>query len=329
VLRPAFGSADTTNMLALVLPTFVSNMPSVEIAPGVEMPLAGFGTWQYNSTVAEAAVTAFLNLGGTHIDTALGYGNQDGVGRAIAKRTSGGLQRTDLFLVSKIPGGLNETAATASLELSLSQLFPAGDKKAYVDLMLVHFPATWSGTGGKAMRQAQWRAMEAFAKAGKARAIGVSHYCKRHLDDVLEMATIKPAVNQVQYHVGMGSAGPNATDDLEYMRSQGVTYEGFSPLCGPCAGPDHLELISGKLVSSIGAKYGKSGAQVALKWQVQQGIPVIPKSANPAHIAENLDLFSWSLSKEEMHALTAASKPAVAGDAGPGGIPVSGDCSVA
>ena len=194
--------------------------------------------------------------------------------------------------------------------------------------MLVHFPASWSGVGGKAMRQAQWRAMEAFAKAGKARSIGISHYCRKHLDDVLEIASIAPAVNQVQYHVGMGTAGPNATDDKEYMLKRGVTYESFSPLCGPCDGADRTELISGKLVTSIGAKYGKTGAQVALKWQVQQGIPVIPKSSNPTHIAQNLDLFSWTLSDEDMAALTAAKSPPVAGATGPAGEPTSGDCDI-
>jgi len=314
-------------MLSLVAvagaPRAPRNMPAVEIAPGVEMPLAGIGTWQYNASTAEKAVTAFLNLGGTHIDTAIGYNNQEGVGRAIAARTAAGTKRTDLFVVSKIPGGFNESAATAALEQSVSQLFP-GNKSAYVDLMLVHFPATWGGEGGKAARQAEWRAMEAFVRAGKAKAIGISHYCRTHLDDVLEIATIRPAVNQVQYHVGMGTAGPNATDDIAYMRSHGVTYESFSPLCGPCDGSDHLELITGHLVTSIGAKYGKTGPQVALKWQVQQGIPVIPKSSNPKHIAENLDLFSWTLADNDMAALTAATKPAVAGGGG-----VSGDCSVA
>ena len=86
----------------------------------------------------------------------------------------------------------------------------------------------------------------------------------------------------------MGKALPDATDYKEYMQSQGVTYEGFSPLCGPCDGDDHMELLTGELVTSIGKKYNKTGAQVALKWQTQQGIPVIPKSANPTHIAQNL-----------------------------------------
>lgn len=100
------------------------------------------------------------------------------------------------------------------------------------------------------------------------------------------MTSVRIAVQQVQFHVGMGTAGPNATDDLDYMRAKGVTYQSFSPLCGPCDGADKMELITGKLVTSIGAKYGKTGAQVALRWQTQQGIPVIPKSDNPKHIAQ-------------------------------------------
>ena len=304
-------------------------VPTITIAPGVEMPLAGLGTWQYNSTVAKAAVLSALKLGYTHIDTALGYDNQDGVGEAIA---ASGVARDALFVTSKIPGGLAYHAAGGALTTALDQLFP-GDDGAYVDLMLVHFPASWDQkAAGKALRQDQWRALEAFHKGGKARAIGVSHYCKRHIDDILEVATVTPAINQVQFHVGMGAASPgggaNATDDREYDGTVGVTYQSFSPLCGPCEGSDHMELITGDLVTKIGKAHGKSGAQVALKWQVQQNIPVIPKSANPDHQRENLDLFGWTLSDDEMRQLSAATKPQVAGDAGPGGLAVSGDCSV-
>jgi len=303
-------------------------VPSVTIAPGVEMPLVGLGTWLYNSTVARAATLSALGMGYTHIDTAFGYNNQIGVGEALK---ASGLSRQQLFIVSKIPGGLTEQEAAQQLDQSLEQLFPssgAAEGPRYVDLMLVHFPASWGGEGGKALRQAGWRAMEAFAKAGKAKAIGISHFCRRHLDDILEIATIKPAVNQVQFHVGMGNTIANATDDRAYMKKAGVTYESFSPLCGPCAGTDKTELISGKLVTSIGAKYNKTGPQVALRWQVQQGIPVIPKTANPVHQAQNFDLFSWSLSDADMAALTAATVPAVAGETGPTGAQVSGDCDV-
>ena len=109
-----------------------------------------------------------------------------------------------------------------------------------------------------------------------------------------------------------------------YDKVAGVTYQGFSPLCGPCSAADHALLISGPLVTKIGAAHGKSGAQVSLKWQVQLGIPVIPKTNNPQYLAENIDLFDWTLSDDEMALLTAATKPPVAGDA-----EGSGDCPIA
>ncbi|CAK8995054.1 NAD(P)H-dependent 6'-deoxychalcone synthase, partial [Durusdinium trenchii] len=126
----------------------------------------------------------------------------------------------------------------------------------------------------------------------------------------------------VEFHVGMGSAGPNATDDREFCRSHGILYQSFSPLCGPC-GTD--ELVTGDFVTSIGKHYGKTGAQVSLRWQVQQGIPVIPKTANPAHMEENADLFSWSLSNDDMATLTHATSPPVTG--GGDGL-TSGDCKI-
>ena len=254
--------------LVAMLAAAHAKIPSIQIAPKVFMPLAGIGTWQYNSSVAGEVVAMALGMGYTHVDTALGYENQVGIGEALQRSfKSGIIARKDLFLVSKIPGGFDGPSAAAALTQSVEQLFP-NDPSGYVDLMLVHFPATWGGKGGKAARQAEWRALEAFVRAGKTKSIGISHYCRKHLDDILEMATIPPAVNQVQFHVGMGSAGVNATDDREYMQSKNVTYEGFSPLCGPCDGADKMELITGKLVTEIGAKHHKSGAQVALKWQV-------------------------------------------------------------
>lgn len=140
--------------------------------------------------------------------------------------------------MSKIPGGLNQSAATEQLELSVSQLFPEAES-AYVDLMLIHFPATWGGVGGKAMRQEEWRAMEAFAKAGKARAIGISHYCKRHLNDILEIATIKPAVNQVQVPYCAPHAQPVHTPrGLPVARPRALPLSSPEPSSiAPCALP--------------------------------------------------------------------------------------------
>jgi len=205
----------STALLSFAPHTFTT--PTIEIAPGVHLPLVGIGTWQYNESVTEAAVLSALGMGYEHVDTAAGYANAAGVARALEKS---GRARASYFITSKIPGGLNESAAAAALDANLAEL-----RLTHVDLMLVHFPATWGGEGGKAARQAEWRALEAFAKAGKARAIGVSHYCRRHVEDVLEIATIKPAVNQVQFHVGMGAAGPSATDDRAWLRQQGITYQ--------------------------------------------------------------------------------------------------------
>merc|ERR1712048_722772 len=138
--------------------------------------------WQYNNTLAEKAVTEALNVGFRHIDTALGYDNQVGVGNALKNSN---LKRPDYFVTSKIPGGLNASATEFSLNLALQQL-----GLEYVDLMLIHFPASWSGVGGAALRKEEWLALEKWAKAGKSRAIGVSHYCKSHIEDILSVATL-------------------------------------------------------------------------------------------------------------------------------------------
>jgi diketogulonate reductase-like aldo/keto reductase len=311
--------------------TPLGGIPTTQIAPGVDLPMQGIGTWLYNSSRAEQAVLTALTLKPTpyvHIDTALVYGNQDGVGRAIQRS---GRARKSFFLTTKIPGGLNATYTQTSLEKDLALL-----QVDYVDLMLVHYPCTMDAheAGGKASRQAMWKVMEKFVNDGKARAIGVSHYCERHLKDLFEINTVPVAVNQVQYHVGMGSSstsGANATDNKAFCDANGVTYQSFSPLCGPCQdakGNPDKSLITGPLVTSIGKKYGKSGAQVSLKWQIQLGIPVIPKTDNPVHLQENIDLFDWTLSEADMTRLTAATGPAVAG-VGTGAAAVSGDCTIA
>jgi diketogulonate reductase-like aldo/keto reductase len=304
-------------MSVALLAASAAVIPTLEIAPGVKLPMAGLGTWQYNDTVAGEATALALSLGYTHIDTAIGYKNQVGIGKALKASSR---PRDSYFITSKIPGGLSTADATAQLELSNQQL-----QLDYVDLMLVHFPASWGGVGGKTKRQEQWKAMEAFQKAGKAKAIGVSHYCERHLDDILEIATIKPAVNQVEFHVGMGLQGLNATDipfpkkPSEQPSYKGVAFEAFSSLCGPCG---TSELINGTFASDIGKKHGKSAAQVSLKWVVQQGIPVLPKTHKKEYMLENIDLFNWELTDEEMTALSAHVGKGITSPDG------SGDCTV-
>jgi len=187
--------------------------------------------------------------------------------------------------------------------------------------MLIHFPATWGGVGGAALRKEEWLALEKWAKAGKARAIGVSHYCKSHIEDILSVATLPIALNQVMYHVGMGMSPDFGSDFKDYDQSVGIVYMSFSTLCGPC-GDDKMELINGPLVTALGKAHNVTGPQIALRWAVQQGIPVVPKSSNPQHLKEDFDLFSFTLSQKEMDILTNASTPATGRDD-------SGDCEVA
>jgi len=293
-------------------------VPTIELESGVYFPMVGLGTWQYNDTQAEASVTMGLSMGYTMIDTANVYGNQVGIGRALkaSKRL-----RSSYFIATKINGGLDFDAATAALNANLEQL-----GVDYVDLTLTHFPASWDGKGGKLMRQAGWKALEAFKKAGKSRSIGISHYCKAHVADILEINTTAIALNQVEFHIGMLPWGDISTDYMDYDRAIGVTYMSFSTLCGPCG---TNELVNGPLVTGIGAKYGKTGAQVSLKWAVQMGIPVVPKSSDPVHLAENIDLFDgWQLSEDDMKVLNMQKSPVPAG--GGGALPPqSGDCVVA
>lgn len=260
------------------------------------MPLIGLGTWLYNDTVAGGAVSSAFGLGYRHVDTAAVYGNQRGIGAALAQQS---LKRGDFFVTTKVPGGLNASATESALDQCLADL-----RLDYVDLMLLHWP-------GKTLAavQEQWLALEKWAKAGKARAIGVSHYCKKHLEAVLKVATLPIAVNQNQYHVGMGHDTQPRLHDKAFGESHGILYEAYSSLCGPCPKPHNMELITGPLVTGIGRPHNKSGAQVALRWIVQQGIPVIPKSTNPKHLKSNFELFDFNLTDSEMAALSAAVSP--------------------
>jgi diketogulonate reductase-like aldo/keto reductase len=292
----------------------VPTVPINGVAGTVRMPLVGMGTWTDSESVAESSVELAFAAGYRHVDTALVYANQDAVGRALKASK---VPRNEYFVTSKIPPG-NATATVQNLQTALDQL----DLK-YVDLMLIHYNDP--NISSPQQRKEQWKVMETWAKAGKARAIGVSHFCKTHIEDILEVATVPIAVDQVQYHVGMGESMPNANDDKAFIQSKGILYESFSPLCGPCNPPDNTELITGKLVTDIGNAHNKSGVQVALKWLVQQGIPVIPRSSNPVHIKENMDLFDFELSAAEMQQLTSATSPAVAAGPSPQD---SGDCSL-
>jgi len=275
----------------------------------IEMPLVGLGTWQWNSSVAEQAVVQAFKVGYRHVDTAVVYKNQDGVGAGLATAVKAAhLKREDYFVTTKVPGGLNASATLAALEDALKLL-----KLDYVDLMLLHWPAPGNGAEGVALRQEQWLTLEKWAKQGKTKAVGVSHYCQKHLEDILSVATVPVALNQNQYHIGMAGDTQPRLHDKSFDEKHGIVYMSYSSLCGPCDPPDNMKLITGDLVVGIGKSHNKTGAQVSLRWLVQQGIPVIPKSTKLAHVKQNFDLFSFELTPSEMEKLSGATSPAETG----------------
>lgn len=285
--------------LLLATTATCATMPTVKLNNGVVMPMVQIGTGGYNSSYAKEAVTAALEVGFTGIDTAHDYNNQDGVGEAIvsAKATRGAL-----FVTTKVPG-----CEVPGICAARTRQFIASDLKSLgmdqVDLLLLHYTPL-GGCSSKTdctMVQTQWAQLEAAYKAGQARAIGVSNFCKSCFVCLNQTMTVTPAVNQVQYHVGMG-ADPQGL--RSYMEAQGIVFEAYSPL-----GSGSQELIAGDLTSGIAAKYNKTSAQVALRWIAQRGVPLACKAHNPTYLAEDADIFSWSLADDDMAALDAAAKP--------------------
>jgi len=258
------------------------------------MPMISLGTWQYKPDVAEKTVSLGLSLGFNHIDTANDYNNQEGVGRALANHN-----RSSFFLTTKIPpqtlAHLAYDKATKDLNDDLAAL-----GVDFVDLMLVHFPPAGNTLWCAAMQE-QWRAMEDFYKAKKARAIGVSNYCQSSLKCIAKVANVTPAVNQIQYHVGMT---PDPIGLKSYNDAKGIVTQSYSPL-----GDGTMELINGPLVSKVGGAHNKTGAQVSLNWVVKNGVPVSTKSTSAEHLAADLDIFSWDVTAAEKATLDAAASP--------------------
>lgn len=269
----------------------VTDIKNIKLNNGVEMPMISLGTWQYDSPTAEAAVKLALQTGFNHIDTAQNYNNQKGVGAALK-----GVDRKSYFLLTKVPAA--QTASTAyaattkNLESDLSDL-----GLDYVDMMLVHSPSN----NCKATQES-WRALEDFYKAGKAKAIGVSNYCLSSFKCLQQTMKVTPALNQIAYHVGMG---PDPSGIKSEGDKLGVVTQAYSPL-----GDGKSELITGSLVSGIGKAHGWSGAQVAMRWILDNGVPLTTKTTKASHMQEDLAIFSDTLKDTEKSQLDAAKSPA-------------------
>merc|ERR1712194_287210 len=234
------------------------------------------------------------------------YHNQDGVGKAIA---ASGLDRHSLFVETKVPGcGADPAVRLGScyedtqkaLEADLTLL-----NLSFVDLVILHFPplpAFVARTCRVVCSQVwnQWQAMQEFYKAGKARAIGVSNYCPSCFACLEGKADVYPMVNQIGYHIGMG---PDPSGFRSFADAHGVLLQAYSPLGNtPMSHKPNAEILSGKFTSSLAEAHGKSTIQVALKYLVQRGVSTITKSSNPEHLKEDVDLWSWNLTVDEMKA---------------------------
>ncbi|KRN09625.1 aldo/keto reductase [Lactobacillus gigeriorum] len=253
---------------------------------GVEIPVVGFGTWQTpNGQVAKDAVLAALNAGYRHIDTAAAYGNETSVGEAIK---ASGVKRDELFVTTKLwNSDHGYENAKKAIDKSLENL-----GLDYLDLYLIHWPnpaamrENWTELNAES-----WRAMEEAVKAGKIRSIGISNFRKHHIDELLKTAEIKPAVNQNYLNPSDMQA-----DLVKYNDELGILNEAYSPL-------GTGGLLGNETVKEVAANYGKSTAQVLLRWSLQHKFLPLPKSVHADYIKANAEIFDFELSADDMKKL--------------------------
>lgn len=262
-------------------------VPTVKLANGIEMPLIFQGSGGDNDTSATIGVQAALAIGFTGIDTAHDYRCLAGVGAVLAPLSTAERQR--LFVTSKVPGcgvptqGLQPPCYENTLKVFAADM--AKLQTPYVDLLLLHFPPL-AGCGGNACMkmQQQWTAMEELYKANVTRAIGVSNMCKECIECIKQNMTVMPMVDQMQYHVGLGQ-DPGGLKT--YCKQENIVFESYAPLGGG------LVLSNFTLGAELALKYNfSSTAGVALGYIAQRGHPLVTKSSNPKHLAEDIDLFS-------------------------------------
>jgi 2,5-diketo-D-gluconate reductase A len=255
----------------------MSQVPNIRLNNGVQIPQFGFGVFQIEPSETAGVVRAAFDAGYRHIDTAQGYGNEEGVGQAVRES---GLPREDVFVTTKLNNprhGYDE--AIAALDESLQKL-----GLEYVDLYLIHWPRP------QADRYVEtWRAFEKIASDGKARSIGVSNFQVPHLERLAAETGTVPAVNQIELHPLLAQEQLRA-----YHREHGIATEAWSPI------GKGGELLQDERLVSLAEKYGKSPAQIVLRWHIQLDNIVFPKSVTPSRIRENIDVFDFELSADDI-----------------------------
>ena len=255
-------------------------MQYVTLRNGVKMPILGYGVYQVTKEECERCVLDAIDVGYRSIDTAQAYFNEEAVGSALVKS---GVPREDIFVTTKVwVSNAGYEKAKASIAQSLEKL-----RTDYIDLLLIHQPfGDYYGT---------WRAMEEAYRAGKLRAIGVSNFYPDRLVDFCNFVDVLPMVNQVETHVFQ-----QQTKAREYMDKYGVAHESWGPFA-----EGRKDYFTNPVLNEIGNKYGKSAAQVGLRYLIQRGVIVIPKSTHKERMKENFEVFNFALTESDMHKIAA------------------------
>ncbi|MDE0322502.1 MAG: aldo/keto reductase [Candidatus Poribacteria bacterium] len=253
-------------------------MKNIKLASGHETPIFGLGTWQLKGRQCERIVKEAIALGYTHIDTAWMYQNQREIGKALRDTD---IDREEVFLTTKIwHTHLKYAEVLAQFEECLSDL-----QMDYVDLLLIHHPS------GSVPVAETFDAFQKLYDAGQVKSIGISNFSIAQVEEACEVSELPICTNQVEYHVRR-----NRSDLRDYCHARDIVMTAHRPLAVG-------NLANDAVLRSIGEAHGKTAAQVALRWLVQQGIITIPKSGSVPHLRENLDVFEWQLTDEEMQTL--------------------------
>lgn len=261
-------------------------MKNIKLNNGMDMPMLGLGTYKIGQTDVDVynAVRSAIDTGYRHIDTATLYRNEGAIGKAIRES---GVSRKELFVTTKVWGsdimnGNTRNAFQTSLELLNID---------YIDMYLVHWPV-------RGMEAETWLEMEKIHATGLVKAIGVSNHLEHHLEKVLSVATIKPVANQIEMHPYLPLDGL-----VEYCRERDIVCEAWSPI-----GSNKIPLLDEPVLKEIGDKYSKSPAQVILRWDIERGVVAIPKSGNKQRQADNINIFDFELTKEEVEQISSLNR---------------------
>jgi 2,5-diketo-D-gluconate reductase A len=257
-------------------------VPVLPLNSGYAMPQIGLGTASLNDDQIAPVIVTAIEAGYRHIDTAYRYGNQRGVGKGLR---DSGIAREQVFVTTKLDGDFQgNDKAIAGLDECLRQL-----DMEYVDLLLIHWPLPQRN-----QYISTWKTFEKLVATDKVRSIGVSNFKPAHLDRLLAETTIRPVANQIQLNPRI-----NRADHVVYDHAHDIVTVAWSPL-GP-----RTELLNERILASLGEKYGKTPAQIVIRWAVDRGIATIPRSSNPGRLAQNLDVFDFKLTAAEVAAISA------------------------